>query len=98
MIDVDYETLENEIESGLFRQRLEEELVRGFRAIQKHGERLPTASHYASQIAEIVNRGASAPLNPELAFNLYQEILLACEQARAEVLGTSDDKSDTITS
>ena len=87
MIDVDYETLENEIETGLFRQRLEEELVRGFRAIQQHGERLPTASHYASQIAEIVNRGASAPLNPELAFNLYQEILLACEQARAEVLG-----------
>ena len=87
MIDVDYATLEDEIESGFFRQRLQEELTKGFRAIHEQGERLPTASHYASQIAEIVNRGAEPPLNATLAFNLFQEILLACENARAEVLG-----------
>ena len=87
MIDIDYDTLEDELVSGAFAVRLEIELTRGFRAISASGERLPTASHYASQIAEIVSRGAAAPLDPELAFNLYQEILLAVEAARAEVLG-----------
>ena len=47
----------------------------------------PLASHYASQIAEIVSRGAQTPLGAELAYNVYQEILLAVEAARAEVLG-----------
>src|SRR6266571_5036876 len=61
--------------------------VNGFRQIQTSGERLPAASHYASQIAEIVSRGASLPLNPEVAFELYQEVLEAVEAARAAVLG-----------
>jgi hypothetical protein len=87
MIDIDYDTLEDDLETGLFRLRLEDELLRGFRLIHEQGERLPTASHYASQIAGIVNRGATAPFNADLAFNLYQEILLACEHARAAVLG-----------
>ncbi len=59
----------------------------GFRAIHDSGERLPTASHYASQIAEIISRGAPVPLAPGAAFDLYQAILLACEKARATVLG-----------
>ncbi len=87
MIDVDYRTLDSDLEDGTFRQRLEDELITGFRAIHATGERLPTASHYASQIAEIVSLGAPAPLAPGTAFDLYQEILLACERARAEVLG-----------
>jgi hypothetical protein len=87
MIDIDYEGLEGDVESGLFRERLEEELVAGFRQIHESGERLPTASHYASQIAEIVSRGAGVPLSPDFAFHLYQEILIACERARATVLG-----------
>ena len=86
-MNVDYPSLEHYLESGLFRQSLKEELVAGFRQIRDSGERLPTASHYASQIAEIVSRGAAAPLDPELAFNLYQEILAAVDAARAEVLG-----------
>jgi hypothetical protein len=86
-MNVDYESLPGDIDTGLFRESLKEELVAGFRQIRDSGERLPTASHYASQIAEIVSRGATAPLAPELAFNLYQEILLAVETARAEVLG-----------
>ena len=86
-MNVDYGSLAGDVESGVFRQTLKEELVIGFRQIRDGGERLPTASHYASQIAEIVSRGAESPLDPELAFNLYQEILLAVEEARVTVLG-----------
>jgi hypothetical protein len=86
-MNVDYASLAGDVETGVFRETLKEELVGGFRQIRDSGERLPTASHYASQIAEIVSRGADSPLEPELAFNLYQEILLAVEAARAEVLG-----------
>ena len=86
-MNVDYGTLAGDLETGVFREMLKEELVAGFRQIRDTGERLPTASHYASQIAEIVSRGAESPLEPELAFNLYQEILAAVEAARVEVLG-----------
>jgi hypothetical protein len=86
-VNIEYATLEDDLVSGLFRERLAEELLRGFRQIVALGERLPTASHYASQIAEIVNRGAAEPLSDDLKFNLYQEILLAVESARASALG-----------
>jgi hypothetical protein len=86
-MNVDYSSLEQDVEHGIFRQELEAELTLGFRILHQAGERLPTASHYASQIAEIVNRGASQPITPELAYNLYQEILSAVEAARATVLG-----------
>ena len=86
-MNVDYESLENDVANGLFRESLREELLFGFRQIHNSGERLPLASYYAAQIADIVNRGAAEPLNKDLAFHLYQEILLAVEAARAEVLG-----------
>jgi hypothetical protein len=86
-MNVDYESLEDDVANGLFRESLREELLFGFRQIHNSGDRLPLASYYAAQIADIVNRGAAEPLNKELAFNLYQEILLAVEAARAEVLG-----------
>lgn len=86
-MNVDYENLENDVASGLFRESLREELLFGFRQIHQSGERLPLASYYAAQIAEIVTRGAAEPLDKDLAFHLYQEILLAVEAARAEVLG-----------
>ena len=86
-MNIDYQNLEENLISGVFRQQLETELEDGFRRMQAAGERLPLASYYASQIAEIVSRGAGAPLNPEVAFNVYQEILLAVEAARALVLG-----------
>jgi len=86
-MNVDYENLENDVANGVFRESLREELLFGFRQIHQTGERLPTASHYAAQIAEIVNRGAAEPLNKDLAFHVYQEILLAVEAARAAVLG-----------
>jgi hypothetical protein len=85
-MNVDYEKLSDELESGVFREELREELTLGFRQIHATGERLPTASHYASQIATIVGNGAPEPLAPELAFYVYQEILMAVEAARATVL------------
>jgi len=91
MIDIDYRTLEQEVLDGMFRQRLEDELIRGFRAIQESGERLPVASHYASQIAEIVNNGAPVPLRPEFAYELYQEILDACVAASQFILSEAQD-------
>jgi hypothetical protein len=86
-MNVDYKNLETDVANGLFRESLREELLFGFRQIHQSGERLPLASYYAAQIADIVNRGAAEPLNKELAFNVYQEILLAVEAARADVLG-----------
>jgi hypothetical protein len=86
-MNVDYASLQSDMESGVFRQTLEEELLVGFRMIHQAGERLPVASHYAAKIAEIVNAGAEEPLRPETAFYLYQEILSAVETARTTVLG-----------
>ncbi|HYK00960.1 MAG TPA: hypothetical protein VE974_04335 [Thermoanaerobaculia bacterium] len=83
-MNVDYTTLEDDLESGTFRQRLEEELTHGFRQIHQTGERLPTASHYAAQIAEIMNRDVE--LDADTKYNLYQEVLLAVEAARTTVL------------
>ena len=87
---VDYDTLAVDIESGTFRTSLQEELVEGFRQIRESGERLPTPSHYASQIAEIIGRNADAPLDAELAFEVYQEVLAACEGARDVVIGEAN--------
>lgn len=87
MIDVDYANLWGDLQTGVFRERLETELTRGFRQIHAAGERLPTASHYASQISEIIVRNAAEPLADEVKFELYQEVLAACESARAAILG-----------
>lgn len=81
-MNVDYNTLTADLESGAFRQELEAELTLGFRQIVEAGERLPTASHYASQIAEIIQRGSEAPIP-----YIYDEVLLAVENARNAVLG-----------
>jgi hypothetical protein len=86
-MNVDYENLENDVASGLFRETLREELIFGFRQLHHAGERLPLPSYLAAQIAEVVNRGAAEPINGDLAFHLYQEILLAVEAARDQVMG-----------
>jgi hypothetical protein len=84
-MNIDYEHLERDINDGTLRRTLEEELTLGFRQIQQTGERLPVASHYAAQIAEIINRDAQ--LSDTLKFELYQEVLEAVEAARLAVLG-----------
>jgi hypothetical protein len=84
-MNIDYENIERDLSDGTLRQHLEEELIAGFRQIQQAGERLPVASHYAAQIAEIINRHAD--LSETLKFELYQEVLEAVEGARVAVLG-----------
>ena len=84
-MNIDYENLERDLSDGTLRQNLEEELTAGFRQIQQAGERLPVASHYAAQIAEIINRNAD--LSETLKFELYQEVLEAVEAARVKVMG-----------
>lgn len=84
-MNIDYENVERDIENGTLRLHLEEELIAGFRQIQQTGERLPVASHYAAQIAEIINRNAT--LDSTMQFELYQEVLEAVEAARVAVLG-----------
>ena len=91
-MNIDYPNLERDVLSGAFRQTLQEELIVGFRMIAQEGERLPIASHYASQMAEIVSRGAPAPFSPAIAFEIYQEILEACEHARAVVLAEAGSR------
>jgi hypothetical protein len=84
-MNIDYTTLEDDVTTGAFRERLEAELTVGFHDLHGKGERLPPASYLATQIAEIVNRDAA--LSSDLKYNLYQEILMACEGARVAVLG-----------
>jgi hypothetical protein len=86
-MNIDYANLERDIVEGTLAQRLEEELTRGFREMHERGEPLPPPSYYASRIAEIIYAAAERPLDQEASFNLYQEVLLACEKARAGVLG-----------
>jgi hypothetical protein len=84
-MNVDYASLEEKILDGSFRAELEAELTVGFRTLQMSGERLPVASHYASQIAEIVAKGSPVPMRPELAYQVYLDVLAAVESARDKV-------------
>ena len=81
-MNVDYASLEEKILDGSFRAELEAELTIGFRTLQMSGERLPVASHYASQIAEIVAKGSPVLMRPELAYQVYLDVLAAVEGAR----------------
>lgn len=86
-MNVDFRTIGEDLESGAFRQRLREELGAGFREMIAEGDRLPPASCYATKIVEVIHGQMPVPLTQEASFDLYQETLLACEEARAEVLG-----------
>jgi len=90
-MNINYATLEQDLLDGTFRLDLQEELTVGFRQIQIDGERIPVVSHYASQIAEIINR--EADLSEHMKFELYQEVLEAVEGAAAAVMSTPDSKS-----
>ena len=91
MIDIDYERLSEEVASGEFRERLKRELVLGFEQTKEQGESPSPASYYATKIAEVINRGAEGPIDPNLAFEIYQEVLLACQEARELVTGEEQD-------
>ncbi len=89
-MNVDYPMLEEKILDGSFRAELEAELTIGFRTILMDGERLPLATHYASQIAEIVAKGAPSPMRPELAYQVYLEVLAAVEAAKLAADGLGE--------
>lgn len=84
-MEVNYSTLDEDLLSGVFRSKLEDELIRGFREMKDTGQPLPPATYYATKIAEIINAGGPVPLNKDFAFHVYQEVLLAVETARATV-------------
>lgn len=86
-MNVDYRAIEDKILDGTFRSELEDDLTVGFRTLQMSGERPPVATHYASQIAEIISKGSPVPMRPELAYQVYLEVLAAVEAAREIVLG-----------
>lgn len=91
MIDIDFATVEQSIEDGSLRVKIRSVLIPGFREMHMQGMRLPPSSHYATQLAERMQERTDRVLPPAVAFDLYQEILLACEEARKEILG--DDES-----
>ena len=86
-MNIDYAALAEELDAGLLREKLRRELITGFRLMQDSGEPLPPASHFATRITEIVYESRDRAIGKETQFDLYQEILLACEEARATVLG-----------
>ena len=87
-MNIDYSTLEQDMESGELQRNLAQELTIGFRLMQEAGDPLPPASYYATKIAEIIHANAECEISKDMAYYLYQEVLLACEEARASVLGT----------
>ncbi|HVT45068.1 MAG TPA: hypothetical protein VMT00_11800 [Thermoanaerobaculia bacterium] len=91
-MDIDEATIIAEVNEGTLHVRLEAELIEGFEQMARDGEPLPVPSHYASRIAEILHRSLVEPLPPTIAFDLYQEVLIACERARASVLGETLDE------
>ena len=68
-------------------ERLAAELVTGFRLMVEAGEPVPPASYFATKIAEIIHASRDREIEANTQYDLYQEILLACEDARREVLG-----------
>jgi hypothetical protein len=86
-MNIDYANLEQDVESGELRTRLTTELTVGFRLMHEAGDAVPPASYYATKIAEIIHSNAEQEISKDLAYYIYQEVLLACEDARANVLG-----------
>ncbi len=87
MIDIDYSSIVEDVESGALRQKLTEQLTAGFQALHDDGDPLPPASYFASKISEIIYANSEQEIDKTTAYDLYQEILLACEDARKAVLG-----------
>jgi hypothetical protein len=86
-MELDLANLIHDIHEGKLRESLERELTAGFEKMVASGDAIPPASYYAARIAEIIDRSSEQPLSKDDAFNLYQEVLLACENARRSVLG-----------
>jgi len=90
-VNIDYATLEQDIESGELQRKLALELTIGFRAMHEAGDPLPSASYFATKIAEIIDANTEREISKDMAYYLYQEVLLACEEARGAVLGKPEE-------
>jgi hypothetical protein len=90
-MEIDYERLSASVEAGTLRIELERELETGFREMVARGDAIPPPSYLATKIAEVVYRAADGGegISEDLAYNLYQEILSACENAKETVMGES---------
>lgn len=86
-MNIDYEKLVGDLDSGELRARLQSELVTGFKLMIEAGEPVPPASYFATKIAEIIYESRDREIESSTQYDLYQEVLLACEEARREVLG-----------
>ena len=86
-MNIDYAALAEELDAGLLREKLKRELINGFRLMHDNDDPLPPASYFATKITEIVYEARDRAIGKETQYDLYQEILLACEEARATVLG-----------
>jgi hypothetical protein len=84
-MEIDYPNLERDVADGRLRETLKRELVEGFQKMQSEGERLPPPSYYATKITEVIHAGTERVIDDTLAYDLYQEVLLACEEAYEEV-------------
>lgn len=87
-MNIDYEKLTGELDSGELRARLKSELVTGFRLLIEAGDPVPPASYFATKITEIIYSARDREIEANTQYDLYQEVLLACEEARDEVLGS----------
>jgi len=86
-MNIDYTALAGELDSGELRERLKSELVVGFRLMLEAGDAVPPASYFATKITEIIYASRDREIEANTQYDLYQEVLLACEEARREVLG-----------
>lgn len=86
-MNIDYASLANDLDSGTLRERLRAELATGFRLMVEAGDAVPPASYFATKITEIIYASRDREIEANTQYDLYQEVLLACEEARREVLG-----------
>ena len=86
-MNIDYASLAGELDSGELRERLRRELATGFRLMLEAGDPIPPASYFATKITEIIYASRDREIEANTQYDLYQEVLLACEEARRDVLG-----------
>lgn len=89
-MDIPYGSLPTELESGSLRQTLEAELTQQFERMRDAGEPVGPASYYATKIAEILEKNSEQPLDSRQAFDLYQDVSIACENAQRNVFGADE--------
>lgn len=89
-MDIPYGHLAEAVDAGALRRTLEAELTEQFQKLKDAGEPVAPSSWYAARIAEILDRNSERPLENRAAFDLYQEVAIACENAQRNVFGADE--------